>query len=269
MSNINSLEGCFNLSNPITVNRQTGNDCIGNAIINEVIPSGFVEIKNNGSGAIDISSFWLVNGINFEIISNLNLSCGTDFILDPGEAVTLITSFGILDLVGEIGLYSSNTGQFNDPDFILDYVQWGSSTNAHVTTAVSAGEWTVADFVPAINSESISYDGEGISSNDWFASEDTRCDENTLVSETAEFSFSIYPNPSAGTIFFDNVVSGDSTGDLMLYDTFGKLVYQGEINLISSNPLSFDLTPFKDGNYILTVIVGDENKSVLISKFTQ
>jgi len=139
--NTANLSGCFSLSNSIAVNRI---DCTtsGGIVINEINNNGEVELRNTGTGSVDISSYWLCNFPGYDQLSTLTLQCGGDLILDPGELVTVIVNFAVSETDGEMGLYTTN--QYTNTSAIIDYVEWGSTGHQRSSVAVGAGIWTTA-----------------------------------------------------------------------------------------------------------------------------
>ena len=60
----------------------------GQIVINEVLPGGTVEIKNNGTTEVDISNYWLCDFPAYEQINSLNIIAG-DAVLSPGEIMAI------------------------------------------------------------------------------------------------------------------------------------------------------------------------------------
>jgi hypothetical protein len=118
---------------------------IGSVVFGE---SGTIEIGNLGPDAGDLTGFWIaVHPLYLEIPST---------IIAPGKAITVsiaegadpelvIPAAGLLPALksgsGEIGLYSS--GDFGDPDAMVDYVEWGSTGHVRSSVAIEAGLWPV------------------------------------------------------------------------------------------------------------------------------
>ena len=102
---LTDLVGCYSLSNSITITR---NDCsmptMDSIVINEINDNGQIELKNVGTTAIDVSSYWLCNFPSYNELSTLNIICGTDLILDPNELVTVEVNFNVDSADGELGL---------------------------------------------------------------------------------------------------------------------------------------------------------------------
>ena len=180
--NANDLQGCYSLSNPIEVNRE---DCSNNSpgviVINEVIPDGNqVELINTGGMPVDISSYWLCDFPQYVQLSNTNIVCGGDLILNPGEVITVSSNVvTINNNDGEIGLYTTNS--FSNPDAIIDYVEWGFSGHGRSDEAVAAGIWTTGDFVPSFTlGNALVYDGDGDASDDWQDGISSPCMSNCM-----------------------------------------------------------------------------------------
>lgn len=136
-------------------------------VINEVNygEDKLIELWNNGTVAVDISSYWLCLGPGQYLqMENATITTG-DTNLDPGEFV--VANWDELSNSEGLGLYANNS--FTSADAIMDFVQWGAAGSARENVAVAAGIWTAGDFVEEVRlpSFSISYDGEGDTSADW------------------------------------------------------------------------------------------------------
>jgi hypothetical protein len=178
--NINSLSGCHSVSNFIVVTRTEEQPGPANIVISEIDTNGEVEVSNIGGEPQDISSYWLCDFPQYEMIGNMTVICGDDMILDPGESITVLTnSITISDVDGEMGLYINSS--FGNPASIIDYVEWGFSGHQRSGVAVGAGIWTLGDFIPAFGLNAIQYDGSGDSSLDWPVVSSASCQDDCLV----------------------------------------------------------------------------------------
>ena len=94
---------------------------------------GFVEISNLGSEPADPAGF---RGCQFP--NYLPVPAGE---LQPGEAVRIEASlFGGLDSAdGEVALYSEP--EWEDPNAMVGYVQWGGGEHKRSPVAAAAGIW--------------------------------------------------------------------------------------------------------------------------------
>lgn len=122
-----------------------------------------VEIFNNGTVTVDLSTYWLCLGPGrYSQIGGLTPVSGS-VELAAGEFLVLPIEMNNED---GLGLYSNNS--FTSADAIVDFVQWGAGGSPRENVAVEAGIWTAGDFVPSVGqSASIEYDGEGDASTDW------------------------------------------------------------------------------------------------------
>lgn len=116
---------------------------IGSIVFGE---SGTIEIGNLGPDAGDLTGYWIaIHPYYLEIPAT---------IIGPGKAITVSVAaesdpelvIPAADLLpelkagsGEIGLYLS--GDFGDPDAIVDYVEWGSTGHTRSAVAIAAGLW--------------------------------------------------------------------------------------------------------------------------------
>ncbi len=146
-------------------------------VINEILPTGTVELKNIGNETVDVSGYWLCDFPAYQQIQNSNITCG-EMMLGAGEILAVDDFNTIAPDDGEMGLYSTNS--FGNASAMLDYVEWGASGHQRSSVAVAAGIWTAGDFVPAFTAgASLEYDGEGDASENWTEqSNPTICEEN-------------------------------------------------------------------------------------------
>lgn len=116
---------------------------IGSVVFGE---SGTIEIGNLGPDAGDLTGFWIaIHPFYLEIPSTI-VAPGKAIIVstaDDADPELVIPAAGLLPTLksgsGEIGLYSS--GDFGDPDAIVDYVEWGSTGHVRSSVAIEAGLW--------------------------------------------------------------------------------------------------------------------------------
>ena len=142
---------------------------IGDIVINEVLLSGdkSIELFNAGSETFNVSDFWLCLGPGaYFRVGDLPVASGSAS-LAPGQffAVNLAN---LTENSGGLGLYLNND-DFSSSANILSFVQYGAAGAARENVAVTAGIWTNGEFValPANNTNSIAYDGNGNSASDW------------------------------------------------------------------------------------------------------
>ena len=261
---IDDIDGCFDFSNSVQVIKE---DCIlmsnDSIVINEIFPeNNQVELKNLSDVAIDVSGYWLCQFPAYGQMTNLALEdCGLsfDYILDPGEILVVETNASLNSNDGELGLYNSDltNNNFGNSDFIVDYVEWGSSGHMRSSTAVAAGIWTAGDFVPSFSiNNSIEYDGLGNSPFDWTEDNVTLCNENTFTNpnpEIVETTYSLYPNPSKDEINLNFTKSPAAKATARIFSTFGKVVMVKEINLEFNQEPVLNISNLQDGTYILEV----------------
>ncbi|MBT8233056.1 MAG: T9SS type A sorting domain-containing protein [Bacteroidia bacterium] len=252
------LIGCYNISNSITVNRidcgtiGSGMDSI---VINEILPNNRFELKNVGDETIDVSNYFICNFPAYAQLSSLVIECGTDLILEPGELVTLVASFGISNDDGEMALY--NTPSYSDPEAIIDYVEWGRTGHTRSNVAVAAEIWTSGDFAPAITAgSSLEYDGLGNMSTDWKMDVSTPCIENNFTSPNPknELKFRTFPNPSVDKLILDFTSVTSDQGLIFVYDRLGNLMIKKTINFEETLVSDIDISDLPEGSYFVKVI---------------
>ena len=262
--NTNNIQGCFSLSNPVTVERNgaTAPPVAHPIVMNEISANGQIELLNIGNSTIDISGYWLCNfnaTPRYEELAAMQIVCG-DLVLSPGELVTVVTNITVNANDGEMGLYTTNSQGFGNPNTITDYVEWGSTGHFRASTAASAGIWTTGDFVPAFSGSTLIYDGAGDSSTDWSQGAASPCQGNVVDpngptqsqsgASILSLSHILYPNPAVNSMSlkFDNEIEGVIT--IVIFDELGRIVK------------SYDSTPEKPvmiddldkGSYYMKVI---------------
>ncbi len=167
-------------------------------IINEVFPQvSQIELHNPSTEPIDIGGFWLCHttpALVYDLIpENTVIAPGGFLAIHWGtqgrstERQLFTTPAVPLPLNvphGEFGLYTNfgfDEANFAISDFLQDYVQWGEDEHWRERVATEANMWPVGAFVPSPNPEqSISYDGDGDSAEDWVATASTIGFGNTL-----------------------------------------------------------------------------------------
>ena len=257
--NVNDLDGCFSLSNAIEVNRI---DCstpgVANIVINEVNGSDEIEITNTGDASQDISSYWLCNFPAYTQISNLDLICGDDLILEPGEFVTVDAGFNVDPADGEMGLY--NTNSFGSSTAMVSYVEWGSTGHTRSSVAVAAGVWTSGDFVASFTDpNSIEYDGAGFEASDWSEDVGSACEEN-FTTNIGEVSYSIFPNPASETITLEFTSFTEQVSNIDIYDALGNRVESTDHNMDDGSTKTMNVSHYRGGAYFVRVTNGNSFK---------
>ncbi len=260
-SNISDLTGCYSFSNSVQVIKE---DCVlmsnDSIVINEIFPDeNQVELKNLSDQSIDVSSYWLCQFPAYGQLANLVLDCSAvDYILDPGEILVVEFNATLSPNNGEIALYNDQVidmNDFNNSNFIIDYVEWGTSGHMRSSVAVDAGIWTTGDFVPSFSiTNSIEYDGIGNSSFDWSEDSPTVCTENSFTDPSPiETKYSLYPNPGVDEISLEFNEAPASKINARVYNSFGKLVIAQSFDLEFGEEPRIDIKQLNEGAYILEV----------------
>jgi hypothetical protein len=196
---------CFNVTNAqLVVNEVSAN-----------LFSDLVEVKNISGSSLDISTYYICSFPAYEQFLDLVIECeeieGGGFVLEPGEIIT-ISGHDLGSADGEVGIYTDD--QFDDPDFIISYVQYGSAGHEREDEAVAAGVWTAGQFCTTPNfngGQTLAYDGTGITAADWFTSLlPSPCIENiTAIDEfAATTALVLYPNPVTDKLVIESNLSG-------------------------------------------------------------
>ncbi len=144
-------------------------------------PVPYITITNIGNAPAALEGHWLCRRPAYVQLPSLTLEPGGTVAVGLGddpppdlveyaEIVELGNALGPLTKdSGEIGLY--NGAAFDNPNDMVDYVEWGSAGHGRSDVAVAAGIWVEGDFVdlpPEATSMSSSGAG-GPGAADWFA----------------------------------------------------------------------------------------------------
>ena len=119
---------------------------------------GWIEVINTGPQAGNIHGHWIaIHPFYLELPSTIvEVGQTVRVSLDPdADPVVVVGAAGLLPVLvapaGEVGLYSS--GNFGDPNSIVDYLEWGSGGHFRSTVAIAAGIWDENSVVPMEGSE--------------------------------------------------------------------------------------------------------------------
>ena len=263
-ANAGDLVGCYELSNSIAVDRV---DCssMGIGSLSEINFNGDIEIINIGNDTLDLTNYYLCQFPVYRKIGDLNIVCGSGFKLAPGEIITVASTLDLIRADGEMGLYSGNT--FTSSDLIVDYVEWGSTGHTRSSVAVSAGIWTMGDFVAAVSgTNSLLYDGEGDASSDWSEGTSTPCAANIQDPERNRFNVRAYPNPANDILNLEISNYPQESFDIRVLNFQGSVVME-KLNQ-NHNFNRVNIQNLSPGNYLI-LISGKgvyETKKVLIIK---
>jgi len=156
----------------------------GDVRINEISYTGsedIIELKNYGSEAVDVSNFFMCSLFAYKRVGELQIMSGSFTI--PAGGILLVCGFELNDFVADLALYSSNA--FEDPEAMLDFLQYGTFGNGRESVAIAKGIWPANDFILTVrNGHSLEYDGSGNASTDWVEQAvPTFGEENDLTSQ--------------------------------------------------------------------------------------
>ena len=164
-------------------------------VINEVSYTGagaddWVEIKNLGPGTADVSNYWFCARFSYARVGLLVLLDGTDFVLDPGEIVTVRAWRDLNNTASDLGLYTST--DFGTAAAMVSFVQWGGGGIGRESVAAAADLWLAGDFIAtAASGQSAQWKGTNsggngeVLSTDWANGDPTPGSENTPVPTAA------------------------------------------------------------------------------------
>jgi len=263
-ANAADLQGCFSLSNFITVNRI---DCsmMGGVAISEINFNGDIEIINTGTVTVDISTMWLCQFPTYLQFSELNIVCGDDLVLEPGETVVVGSGLNLSRADGELAIYSRNN--FSSSDFIIDYVEWGSAGHQRANVAANAGIWATGEFIPAVSgNNSLLYDGSGDSPGDWSEGMSSPCSSNATGNIEAA-SLQAFPNPASDIVILDiEDRNNNRSYQVSVFDIYGNLVMSR--NLSAQDERKLMVNGLNSGRYIIQLASRNyfQTTSVMILK---
>ena len=109
----------------------------------------WVELYNEGSSAVDVSSWYLCNFPAYPQIGNVGETTvlAGNTTIQPGEY--LVVTFAALDTTGaEVGIYTTNS-DFADPGTMVDYMEY-ITVGFRESVAVTAGVWTTGNPVTQV-----------------------------------------------------------------------------------------------------------------------
>ena len=188
-----------------------------------------VRLTNFSASSEDVSDWWLCSLLMYAQLSTLIVDGGTLNI--PPNGHLWLSGKNLNDTDADLGLYRDimgNFGNFGDPAFIGDFVQWGSGGHSREGVAMMAGLWTAGDFVPnGPPGQWICYTGDPSTtpntSSDW-----TDCIlgvDDDIVSIPDKFSLAQnYPNPFNPTTTFTFSLPHSANVQLIVYDQLGQEV---------------------------------------------
>ena len=124
--------------------------------INEIFYLGasagadWVELKNSGAAAVDVSNYWLCARFSYARVGALTLTHGSGFTIPPGGIIVVVSWVNLNGTSSDMGLYDSSS--FGSSSAMKDFVQWGGGGIGRESVAVAAGLWGTGDFVTTAGS---------------------------------------------------------------------------------------------------------------------
>ena len=260
-SSIDSLGGCFDLSNGITTIRVEGEDCPdgfapGDVFVSEVSAAGMVEIENNTDEAINVSEFRLGSqAAGFQPLSALSLECGS-LNLQPGDVLAVDASSLINGTDSEVILFrNASTTVAN----LLSYVLYGDPQDGLFTDqAVAAGVWTEGVSLTAPVSEltlQVFVDDNGAFSYDNLLGSICKQNDEAVSTSNVELltGVSLFPNPVENTVNLSfEALAGQNTV-IQVMDMNGRRILERNLQ-VAAGTTTIDLPNAAAGTYLLRVI---------------
>ena len=156
-----------------------------------------VEIVNLGGVPQNVDRLRLSNGSVTVSISSLPIECG-DLAMPPGSFL-VVSGLALDELSSDLGLFDA-TGALDDPNSLIDYVQWGTAGNSQENLAVMKGIWAPNTSVPIVEPDkTMSFFAGGFGAGNWTAGVPTTNDCSQNMNRL-------------GVIFVDQNASGLNNG---------------------------------------------------------
>ena len=202
-----------------------------------------ITLSNLGMDDVDISPFFLCLGPGqYAALTDYDgIMTGT--MLVAGESITIDLSTGpdAVNLLnapnGQLVLFSSNTdgvntgpaffSSSNDPEFLLDFVQYGAADQTRAQQAVDAGRWDATTSFVATNRSPFIFSGgaDDFGVSNWSASSGVRLTQvnpnnNTIIlqnlgsidEDISGFFLCLGPGQYAALTDYDGIMIGNDAG---------------------------------------------------------
>ncbi|NBC57864.1 MAG: T9SS type A sorting domain-containing protein [Bacteroidetes bacterium] len=206
-----------------------------------------ITLKNFGSSAQNVGSWWVCSLFVYQQISNLSITNGNMMMMPNDEII--FTGFSLNDSSSDLGLYNSNS--FGSSTAMEDFVQWGAGGQGRESVAVAKGIWTAGDFLSS--SGPFAYQGNGTQNGLGFwttLSLDDFLNASQIV---------LYPNPAESIIILENLSQYPIT-TIFVFDAFGKKVNAFN-NLERLDKTQLNISALNSGLYLFKVF-DDQNNFV-------
>jgi|GEM_PF-598828 len=248
---LSDFTGCFDLSDPVTVIRQTGDDCeTGLVGINEIDERGMVELTNLSNISVNAGNLFLSSNDQVVRVNTLALECGS-FFLKPGDQVTVDAS-SLLTIAGdELALSVSTTPDATD--MLMSYVAWGSSERMMEDMAVIAGIWFADTQLGAPEAIVSLQRIPTISFPTYALGAPTPCAENTLTTSTnqpAADRVEVYPNPVGDRLTVELTGLRAAETQLQLLDFAGRVMNTRVLEMTNGR-FEINTSALPSGAYLL------------------
>ena len=241
----------------------------------------WVELKNTGDSDVDVSGLLFCSEFRYPGVGDQKVLSGSpDFIIPAGEF--LVVSINELsESADELGLYQANTGNFGNPDNIIDYIQYIDPVTGRDAVAESAGIWVADEAVPPIETEqtySFFEDSNDDPVDNWKAGTPTPGEPNEEATSTAvddvntvadEFEIiGNFPNPfNPSTTIQFNLPSAASV-ELQVYNVIGSEVMSmdaGRFSAGSANQINVNAQTLASGTYVYRLTARTSSQVLTVS----
>ena len=247
----------------------------GDIQLNEVDPrNNWVELRNNGFEAIDVSDFILCTFPSYSAISDLTIRAGSTTI-EPGLFVVVEwdskrDADGVAATIdGEVGLYRPESfGDFSNPGNLLDYMAFGASqASARAPVAVAAGLWSEAGVFAEMVPEGFTlafFDGFASREQAWGQGDPTEGEPNQPLSSDVDDPevpagytlSSVFPNPFNPEAQLTLALDQPQRVAVDVYDLLGRHVqtlFAGTLGPAETHRFTFEAGTLPSGLYLIQV----------------
>ena len=237
-------------------------------VISEVFDDNSFELKNTGTETVDISTYWICNFPDYSPLNSLTIACG-DLNLVADASIVIEANFSIPTADAELGLYTTNSGNFSNADFIISYLEWGSTNHRRSGIATGKGIWDGNAVAAFSIGQSLELTGNGNVATDWSTnSTPQKCavappppstsSARYQVTFNAVWSGTTHPTDYPSNAHFSGLIGLTHTENVVLFE-LGGTASQGIINMAetgSKSPLTAEIQTIIEGGQGQTLVSG-------------
>lgn len=241
----------------------------------------WVELKNTGSTTVDASNLLFCSQFAYPSVGTQPILFGNSDYTIPPDGFLVVEATTISDGNDEMGLYEAGTGNFGNPDNIIDYVMYNGVTTGRDGVAADAGIWIEGEFVPSVEStQSFAFfeDGTDNPVDNWKAGsptpgeaneEATTTDIDDVTTVADEFQIiGNFPNPFNPTTTIQFNLPSAATVSVQVYNILGSEVMQidaGRLSAGSANQIVVNAQNLSSGTYFYRLTAQTNNEVLRVS----